>query len=711
MYFIQYYIVRLRKQNALFIIATKHGIILSLLCITIVLIVINFFSQYVPVFQMDDAVIRHRDNQFNKQLLLFSETRNAKEVKETQVGEYITNIPNQDLSQNPQCEVVHIGVVCSGYKSNLYFHTMLKSIYFNSNNPIQFHIMVNKFSEKVLKTLFDSWAVPQVSVNFYNISDYLSDVRWVPNAHYSGMYGLLKLLFPKIVPLNITDRIIILDTDLTFTGDIHKLWQEFDKFNKKQAIGLVENQSDFYLGKLFSTPWPAIGKGFNSGIILYHLEKLKSIEWDKIWVRVTKKTASLFGATRLADQDIINSVIKQDPDMVHRIPCGWNVQLSDHTQSYDCYKKFPIQVVHWNSPKKFNVVNADAEYFRTVYKTFLDLNGNLLKRQLFDCKNNYKNVTESPIDLCYEFRKAPNQKWRTLLFFRDYKYVPTKDDITISIQLSYDRIQMVEELCKYWDGPVSLTFYLSDPELQQTIHFIENSEILQDRLDIAYHAVFRHGYYHPINELRNIALRYVNTPYVFLADADFLPMHDLYSTLKNYIGTFNNMNKKALVVPAFETQRYRSSLPRNKKELLQMLDNKSIFTFRYDVWPVGHSPVNYAKWRTAQTPYKVKWQTDFEPYIVVQANVTEYDKRFLGFGWNKVSHIMELEAQGYDFIVLPNTFIIHKPHAPSADIGKFRNSPVYRMCLQNLKEEFVEGLNKKFGRGFDNRNVSLAMGS
>lgn len=76
---------------------------------------------------------------------------------------------------------------------------------------------------------------------------------------------------------------------------------------------------------------------------------------------------------------------------------------------------------------------------------------------------------------------------------------------------------------------------------------------------------------------------------------------------------------------------------------------------------------------------QVKWEPDFEPYVVVKRDVVEYDNRFMGFGWNKVSHIMELESQGYEFIVLPNTFIIHKPHAPSYDIMKFRKSPVYRM--------------------------------
>lgn len=75
---------------------------------------------------------------------------------------------------------------------------------------------------------------------------------------------------------------------------------------------------------------------------------------------------------------------------------------------------------------------------------------------------------------------------------------------------------------------------------------------------------------------------------------------------------------------------------------------------------------------------QVNWEADFEPYVVVPKNVPEYDERFVGFGWNKVSHILELDAQGYEFTVLPNAFIIHMPHAPSFDIAKFRSSSGYR---------------------------------
>ena len=39
----------------------------------------------------------------------------------------------------------------------------------------------------------------------------------------------------------------------------------------KQVIGLVENQSDWYLGNLWKNhkPWPALGRGFNTGNCLF----------------------------------------------------------------------------------------------------------------------------------------------------------------------------------------------------------------------------------------------------------------------------------------------------------------------------------------------------------------------------------------------------------------------------------------------------------
>lgn len=100
----------------------------------------------------------------------------------------------------------------------------------------------------------------------------------------------------------------------------------------------------------------------------------------------------------------------------------------------------------------------------------------------------------------------------------------------------------------------------------------------------------------------------------------------------------------------------------------------------------------------------MNWEQDFEPYVVVRRDVPEFDLRFAGFGWNKVSHTMELEAQNYQFIVLPNAFVVHMPHAPSLDIAKYRANPLYKRCLDTLKSEFIGDLSVKYGRTFSIAN-------
>ena len=53
---------------------------------------------------------------------------------------------------------------------------------------------------------------------------------------------------------------IVLDIDVTFATDIAELWRIFVKLTGKKAIGLVENQSDWYLGTIWKKhkPWPAL---------------------------------------------------------------------------------------------------------------------------------------------------------------------------------------------------------------------------------------------------------------------------------------------------------------------------------------------------------------------------------------------------------------------------------------------------------------------
>ncbi|XP_019713637.1 xylosyl- and glucuronyltransferase LARGE2s isoform X2 [Hippocampus comes] len=610
-----------------------------------------------------------------------------------------------------KCEVIHVACVCAGHKASRDVVTLVKSVLFHRRNPLHFHFITDAVANQTLSSLFQSWMIPSVQVSFYDAEELKSEVSWIPNTHYSGINGLMKLTLTKALPHDLS-KVIVLDTDITFATDIAELWGVFRKFTDKQVIGLVENQSDWYLGNLWKNhkPWPALGRGFNTGVILLYLERLRQIGWEQMWRLTAERELMSMLSTSLADQDIFNAFIKQNPILVHQLPCFWNVQLSDHTRSELCYTEVSdLKVIHWNSPKKLRVKNKHVEFFRNLYLTFLEYDGNLLRRELFGCPSQaspesiqlqtaLEELDED--DQCYDFRRERLTLHRVHLYFLQYEYTPTEDenDVTLVAQLSMDRLQMLEAICKHWEGPISLALYMSDAEAQQFLRYAQASEVLKNRKNVGYHIVYKEGQFYPVNLVRNVALKNANTPYVFLTDVDFLPMYGLYDYLRKTVTQLDMANnKKALVVPAFETLRYRLSFPKSKAELLSMLDMGTLYTFRYHVWPKGHASTNYAKWRTATTPYTVDWEADFEPYVVVKRHCPEYDQRFVGFGWNKVSHIIELDAQEYDLMVLPNAFMIHMPHAPSFDISKFRSSSSYRNCLKTIKEEFHQDLSRKYG--------------
>lgn len=64
-------------------------------------------------------------------------------------------------------------------------------------------------------------------------------MSWIPNKHYSGIYGLMKLTLTKALPSNLS-KVIVLDTDITFATDIAELWAVFGKFSgeDREPLGL-----------------------------------------------------------------------------------------------------------------------------------------------------------------------------------------------------------------------------------------------------------------------------------------------------------------------------------------------------------------------------------------------------------------------------------------------------------------------------------------
>ena len=613
-----------------------------------------------------------------------------------------------DYLPHEACETIHVALVVGGYNATRQALTVIKSMLFYRHNPLHFHFLADKLARPVLRTVFNTWQLPDVSFSLYETKHALEVVSWIGNYHYSGIYGLMKLCLPQVLPGDLP-AVLVLDTDVTVVSDVAQLWRVLSVMRKDgRLLGLVENQSDWYLGTLWQghRPWPALGRGFNTGVMLMNLQAIRSAEWYDMWSSAAMETRR---PVALADQDIINTAIKKKPGIVHLLPCLWNVQLSEHSLSNLCYREArEFKIIHWNSPDKQAVKVKHSVYFRNLFLFFEAYDGYLLREGLVNCQtadkgsDHLEGVATSAYPQCTDFMNEYNTAHRIHPFFLEFNYW-TKDssDVVLITQLSMDRVGVLNALCKQWGGSMSVSLFASDWEAQM---LLRSPSSIGDcyRNSIAVHLVYRESRWqpYPVNLLRNTALEQAASPHVFLSDVDFLPVGMLCPYLRQAVDILDvEHTKRALVIPAFETQLYKCTVPQNKTVLLEMLDRGTIQSFRHDVWPRGHAPTNYKRWREAIAPYKVDWAQDYEPYIVTGGNVTRYDARFVGFGWNKVSHIMELYAQGYEFLVLPEVFIVHTPHSSSADLNHYRASAHYRDCMQLLKKEFQKELVLKYGEG------------
>jgi len=97
-------------------------------------------------------------------------------------------------------------------------------------------------------------------------------------------------------------------------------------------------------------------------------------------------------------------------------------------------------------------------------------------------------------DECYEFKHEQQTVYRIHPYYLEYNnssVSPT--DVTLVTQLSFDRLQMLELLCNYWPGPISLALYMTDAEAHQFLRYGMHSPVLTSRRNIAYHIVYKDG--------------------------------------------------------------------------------------------------------------------------------------------------------------------------------------------------------------------------
>ena len=206
----------------------------------------------------------------------------------------------------------------------------------------------------------------------------------------------------------------------------------------------------------------------------------------------------------------------------------------------------------------------------------------------------------------------------------------------------------------------------------------------------------------PNNPLRNLAEHQITTKWLINIDIDFIYLSDTFSSpkvettlkqLNHIISKPEIGNKTIFIIPSFEviredvdnidvSTRYQSL---NKQELVGFIKNEYLQEIApFHAWMQAQKCTNYPKWYTMdknEFSYKIPywhynyqnnctWQ--YEPWYIINTEVSimeeyQFDNQFVGRGLNKVERVFALRHFCFNFYVLNDLFIIHKPKSLHLD--------------------------------------------
>ena len=619
----------------------------------------------------------------------FSASRYRLQTVHSMGSRVVRDIPLFDT--NSLCETVNLAFVVNDVPWAI---TLIKSVLIKRHSFVHLHIISDPHTQEILSPLLKSWLLPYFNFTFYLLDSLQKDVSWIPGVKPGDKQDLVKLLLPTLLPSTV-ERLIVVDTNVTFLGDIRELhgyfWNMHDNGNMFASVGRSQKNMDV------STQEKGL-KVEDTDVLLFDVKSMREVEWFHLWHTIIYNAVNT-PQYSLSLQLILNLITSAYPNSHFTLPCIWNVHYLTRNQCAANFSEY--RLIHWD------FTNEELLIREKILTHLVQYDGKVLREKPWVCApplRNHVNIIKhkdmplpkrSRREMCRILKRESEQVFRTHRYYYGDVYKPSSEfETTLVTQLSLDRLDKFDLLLAHWDGPISITMYGTDLQAWNLSNFLQNNGI--QRRNLVIHIVYRQGKFYPVNHLRNIALNSVTTNYVFLCDGDFLPSYGLF----HYLLKANKLllarsEKRALVIPAFNGMP-GFKYPNNKAELLESLKNNTVSYFCVWCAHQTHGPTNYSVWVETLYPYKVEWAFHFEPYVVVRSDVVRYDERFVGYGWNKVSQITEMKAQGYEFVVIPDGFVIHSPHKRSVDreVWKRKN---FKFCINTLWKKFMQDLIQRYG--------------
>eukprot|EP01080_Neovahlkampfia_damariscottae_P002426 gene2426-3137_t len=319
----------------------------------------------------------------------------------------------------------------------------------------------------------------------------------------------------------------------------------------------------------------------------------------------------------------------------------------------------------------------------------------------------YKNKCDSIKLIKKDFQnyKTEINKFKSIKIFN-------KNDVTICIPITIERLNFIKLNSKYYDGPISISIYLKNKNelLKLKLFLKKNKEI---RMNCTFHLIYqneetnenprkndRPEYSFPINYLRNIARKYSNTNYILYLDGDFI----VSSTLFNDLKLIKKNKKKLIILPS-----YRGIYSKDKLELLKNIKLNVTRRIEY----TSHDLTNYTKFENINYSnefYKVGMNHNFEPYYISHRSVPLFSERYVGCGRDKVSQSHSTHLANFSFWVWMKNFVVHLPIKNEQKICKKWPPPKFQLhtMMANHFISLNESSSKKFEIEDEFKNTILS---
>jgi len=305
--------------------------------------------------------------------------------------------------------------------------------------------------------------------------------------------------------------------------------------------------------------------------------------------------------------------------------------------------------------------------------------------------------------------------WVLYNYIRGEKKFQCNESVTYTTHGDFTFLDNLEPLLKRWEGPISIAVYAPGSDLEDAIDSIlyhrdcTNSTLVRDLA--TFHVFFdfahtpaqvprwksllnkrpnclkpegiakpsesyrkRNKLDYPVNVARNVARQTVSTHYVFPSDIELYPSPNLIPTFLEMIRQngpqLQKNNPRVFVNSIFEIEA-NHTLPETKTELIELIKKKIVIPFHKQVCSQCHKIPHSKEWLESKpsegmnilyTGKRIKPYQHWEPIYIGTNEEPLYDERLSWEGRSdKMVQGFKLCALNYDFHILDNAFLIHRP--------------------------------------------------